>query len=199
KQLAEFLPTRFPWLRAGLVYSVACLLLLAELNAAPLRIMRGESFPDAVTLRLKQTPMRGGIVELPAGGDLNYRYMLRSADHQKPLIVGTSGFNSPIEDKIEALTRTGAISTELMKLLEAIPTSYLVIANQSIMPERTSDYEVFLARAVAAGRLRFIRRFDGHDDLYAVVQTEPAAKSEAALPFSLANRDWARVIHDDPV
>jgi hypothetical protein len=199
KHLAEFLPTRLPWLRAAGVYSIACVLLLAEFNAAPLRIMRGESFPDAVTLRLKHTQMRGGIVELPAGGDLNYRYMLRATDHQKPLIVGTSGFNSPIEDKIEALIRTGAIPTELMSMLEAIPTSYLVIANQSILPERTSDYEVFLARAVAEGRLRFINRFDGHDDLYAVVQNEPAAKSEAPLPFGLANRDWARKIHDDPV
>jgi len=31
------------------------------------------------------------IVELPAGGDLNYRYMLRAADHQKPLIVARRG------------------------------------------------------------------------------------------------------------
>jgi hypothetical protein len=199
KHLAEFLPARVPWLRAGAVYAVACVLLLAEFNAAPLRVVRGEPFPDAVTLRLRQTQMRGGIVELPAGGDFNYRYMLRATDHQKPLIVGTSGFNSPIEDKIEALTQSGAIPSELMSMLEAIPTSYLVIANQSIMPERTTDYEVFLARAVAAGRLRFINRFDGHDDLYAVVKNEPAVKSEAALPFALANRDWTVTIHDDPV
>jgi hypothetical protein len=199
KHLAQILPARFPWLRPGLVYSLACLLLLAELNAAPLRIVRGESFPDAVTLRLKKTPMRGGIVELPAGGDLNYRYMLRAADHQKPLIVGTSGFNSPIEDQIEALTRNGAISTELMTMLETIPTSYLVIANQSILPERTTDYEAFLASAVAAGRLRFINRFDGHDDLYAVLKNEPEAKSEAALPFGVSRRDWSGAIHDDPV
>jgi len=199
KHLAQVLPARFSWLRAGLVYSLACLLLLAELNAAPLRIMRGEAFPDAVTLRLKQTQMRGGIVELPAGGDLNYRYILRAADHQKPLIVGTSGFNSPIEDQIEALTRNGAIAAELIPLLEAIPTSYLVIANQSILPERTTDYETFLAGGVAAGRLRFINRFDGHDDLYAVVKNEPEAKSEAALPFGILHQDWSAKIHDDPV
>ena len=133
------------------------------------------------------------------GGDFNYRYMLRAADHQKPLIVGTSGFNSPIEDKIEALTRTGAIPAELMSMLEAIPTSYLVIANQSIMPERTIDYEVFLARAVAAGRLRFINRFDGHDDLYAVAKNEPEVKSEASPPFDLSIPDWATKIREDPL
>ncbi len=199
KHLAQVLPARFPWLRPGMVTGLACVLLLAELNAAPLGIVRGEPYPDAVTLRLKQTSMHGGIVELPAGGDFNYRYMLRAADHQKPLIVGTSGFNSPIEDRIEALTRTGAIPVELMNMLEAIPTSYLVIANQSIMPVRRTDYEVFLARSVAAGRLRFINRFDGHDDLYAVVKNEPEAKSESALPFGLSNWDWAGRIHDDPV
>ena len=199
KHLAQILPARFPWLRPGLVAGLACVLLLAELNAAPLQVEHGEPYPDALTLRLKQTKMRGGIVELPAGGFFNYRYMLRAADHQKPLIVGTSGFNSPLEDRIEELTRTGAISAELIGMLEAIPTSYLVIANQSILPERKADYESFLARSIAAGRLRFIARFDGHDDLYAVVKNEPEAKSEDALPFGLSTRDWARNIIDDPV
>ena len=31
--------------------------------------VRGEVNPDAVTLKLKQTAMRGGLVELPAGGE----------------------------------------------------------------------------------------------------------------------------------
>jgi len=74
------------------------------------------------------------------------------------------------------LTRTGAISAELMTMLEAIPTSYMVIANQSILPERTTDYEAFWRAQLPRGRLRFIRRFDGHDDLYAVVKNEPEAK-----------------------
>jgi hypothetical protein len=199
KHLAQVVPARFPRLRPSLVTGLACVLLLAELNAAPLRIVRGEADPDALTLRLKRTTMRGGIVELPAGGDLNYRYMLRAADHQKPLIVGTSGFNSPIEDKIEGLIRNGAITDELMSLLESVPASYVVIANQSILPERTTDYQIFLTRAISAGRLRFINRFDGRDDLYAVVKNEAEAKSEAALPFGLLVRDWAGAIHDDPV
>jgi hypothetical protein len=199
KHLAEILPRRFPWLRAGLIVPIACGLLLFELNAAPLRIERGEVFPDAVTVRLKQTPMRGGLVVLPVGGMFNYRYMLRAADHQKPLIVGTSGFNSPIESKIELLTNEGAIQMELMTFLESVPTSYLVIANNSILPERTADYEMFLANAVAAGRLRYVNRFDRRDDLYAVVKNEPEALSEAPLPFGSSHRDWAERIHDDPV
>ena len=125
KHLAQILPARFPWLRPGLVAGLACLL-LAELNAAPLRCHAREPYPDAVTLETEARKRRGGIVELPAGGDppsLPPASVLRAADHQKPLIVGTSGFNSPIEDRIEAMTRNGEISAELMSLLEAVPTS----------------------------------------------------------------------------
>jgi hypothetical protein len=197
--LGTIFHSRTPRLRPSAVVLIACVALLIELNAAPLGLMRGEVYPDAVTLKLKQTTMRGGVVLLPVGGDFNYRYMLRSTEHQKPLIVGTSGFNSPIEDKIEGLTRAGALPIDLLDLLESVPASYLVIENQSIVPERTADYEEFLARGLVSGRLRFINRFDGHSDLYAVVKTEPAARGEAALPFHASIRDWASKIHEDPV
>jgi hypothetical protein len=129
----------------GRVFTVACLLLLFELNAAPLAIVRGDVLPDAVTLKLKNTSMRGqASLILPAGGQSNYRYMLRAADHQKPLVVGTSGFNTYQEDKIESLSGNGAIPDELMTLFEKVPSSYLVVANQSIPLERAPDYQAFL-------------------------------------------------------
>jgi hypothetical protein len=198
KILTESLGQRFPQLRPAVFYLIACALLLFELNAAPLRFVRGEVNPDAVTLRLKQTPMRGGVVMLPAGGDFNHRYMLRAADHQKPLIVGTSGFNSPIEDQIENLTRTGTIQVQLLDLFEAIPASYVVVENNLIAPERKADYQSFLGRGVVSGRLRFINRFEGRADLYAVVKTEPEARSEGALSIDLSIRDWAAKLDDDP-
>ena len=61
-----------------------------EMNNAPLYFIAGDVDPDQVTLRLKELPMRGGITYLPAGLDYNQRYMLRAADHEKPLILGTS-------------------------------------------------------------------------------------------------------------
>jgi hypothetical protein len=199
KRLAEIINNRQPRIRPAAVYVAACALLLFELNAAPLKFMRGDVYPDAVTLRLKETPMRGGLVVLPAGPDFNHRHILRSADHQKPLIVGTSGFNSPYEDQIEAATRAGAISYKFLDLLEKIPASYVVVENHLIAPGRRIDYETFLARAVLAGRLRFINRFDGRDDLYAVVKTEPEAKAEAPQPFALEIKYWDALIKDDPV
>jgi len=199
QRLAEMVSNRHPRIRPAAVFVVSCGLLLFEFNAAPLKIMRGDVFPDAVTLRLKETPMHGGLVVLPAGADFNHRYILRSTEHQKPLIVGTSGFNSPYEDQIELATRAGAISEHLLDLLEKIPTSYVVVENHLIAPERRIDYETFLARAVLAGRLRFVNRFDGRDDLYAVVENEPQAKTEAPLPFQLEIKEWSTLVKEDPV
>jgi hypothetical protein len=199
RRLAEIVSERRPRVRCAWIYAAACALLLFELNAAPLNFMRGDVYPDAVTLRLKETKMRGGVVVLPAGGDFNHRHILRSADHAKPLIVGTSGFNSPYETQIEGFINAGAIPVGLLDLFEKVPASYVVVENNLITPERRSDYEAFLTRAVTSGRLRFIRRFDEHDDLYAVVKTEPDARSEAALPLNLSVHEWATMIEDDPV
>ncbi|MDT7689404.1 MAG: hypothetical protein QOE46_2163 [Acidobacteriota bacterium] len=198
-RLAELISVRKPRVRPVAVYVAACVLLLVELNGAPLSFMRGEVYPDAVTLRLKQTAMRGGIVVLPASPDFNHRYMLRSADHARPLIVGTSGFVSPQEDEIEHWTGGGSIPSGLLNLLERIPASYVVVKNELIGPERRQDYATFFARAVAAGRLRFVNRFDGRDDLYAVVKTEPEARSEASPPPELELRDWVTLVTEDTV
>lgn len=199
QRLSEIFEQRNPRLRQTAVLTAIAVMLLLELNAAPLKFMRGDVYPDAVTQRLKETQMRGGVVVLPAGIHLNHRHVLRSADHMKPLIVGISGFGSPYEDQIEWAIASGSIPAKFMTFLEEVPTSYLVIANNLIEPQRRIDYETFLARAVIAGRLRFVNRFDGRDDLYAVVKNEPQAKTEAPVPFTLEIKDWADLIKDDPV
>lgn len=199
QQITSRIVERWPRLRPAAVFAIACALSLVELNGAPLKMTRGDVFPDAVSVRLKSTPMRGGLVVLPAGADYNHRHILRSADHQKPLIVGTSGFNSPFEDQIEAWTRVGPIHDPFLKILEEIPTSYLVIQNHLIAPERLADYENFLVRAIRAGKLRFVNRFDGRDDLYAVVKNEPEAKTEAQLPFAIDLKEWQQLIEENSV
>lgn len=198
-RLARILNERRWRISRTIVFTIVGLALLFELNGAPLGLVRGEVYPDAVTLRLKATPMRGGVVVLPAGADFNHRYMLRAADHERPLITAISGFNPPYEDAIEQAIRNGNITEEFMDLLEAIPASYLVVVTKAITVDRRLDYETFLAREVREDRLRFIRRFDGDDDLYAVVKTEPQAKSEAALPFGSEAKSWSALVRDDQV
>jgi len=199
KRVADVLSERrFNWNRQAVIVSI-CALLLFELNATPLAIIRGDIFPDAVTLRLKRTPMRGGLVMLPAGGGYNHHHMLRAADHGKPLITATSGFAPPYEVAIENLTNSGPITSEFLDLLEKIPASYVVVMTHLVRPERKAIYENFFSRAVANGRLRFINRFDAHDDLYAVVKTEPQSISEASLPFAIPEREWSAAIKEDPL
>jgi hypothetical protein len=179
---------------------VALIVVLAfELRAFPLQFEKGAVEPDAITLRLKETPMRGGLVELPSDGCCSrHRYMLRAADHERPLVNATASFTSPLTDEINRQVSVAPLRSGFLDLLESIPASYLVIHDTDLPPERRNDYDAFLARAVASGRLRFINRFDGRDDLYAVVKTEPEAKSEAAPPAELVIRDWATLLEEDP-
>lgn len=198
-RLAAMIPKRIPRFTGPLVFVAVCLLLSIELNGAPLYFIHGDVDPDQVTLRLKELPMRGGITYFPAGIDYNQRYMLRAADHEKPLILGTSGFSPPIVSEFERMTAAGRIPSSLMDLMEQIPASYLVVMNRLIPNERKPDFQQFLVREVQSGRLRFINRFDDSNDLYAIVKTEPEAKSEGPLPEELSIRDWASAIQKDPV
>lgn len=198
RRIAEIVGQRSSRIKPVAVYAVACALLLIDLNGIPFFFIRGDVYPDAVTLRLKQTPMRGGIAYLPFSLDLNHQYTLRAADHRRPIITATSSFNPPYFEQIDKMTNSGPIPTELMDLFEKIPASYLVVENQLIVPERQADYAAFLTAAVSAGRLRFINQFDGHNDLYALTKIEPEARSEASLPRSLNVSEWSSLIEDDP-
>ena len=196
---AELLAQRFG-LRKALTCIVIIAAILFEQRAAPLALIRGEADPDLLSLRLRQTPMAGGIVDLPAGpvGTGNQRYMLRAADHGRPIVVATNSFMPPIENEIEELTRKRPIPERLLDLFETIPASYLVVHQTFLSPESRLALQDLLARETTAGRLRFIRRYDyregdgltGYNDLYAVVKVEPFAKSEADVPPLVSYRDY---------
>jgi hypothetical protein len=175
---------------AVLVFALAGLGLLFEDRAAPLELIRGEADPDEATLFLAKTPMKGGLVELPAGteGHGNYRAMLRAADHGKPLVTAVSGFPSSIVSRIEEDERKTPIPDELLDFLEKLPTSYILVRDSWLSPETRGPHREWLAREMASGRLLFVRRFDGRvkNDLYAVVKNEPEAKAFDPLPWTPA-------------
>ena len=207
KRLIEVLQVRMPRLRARPMYVIICAFLLFEQHAAPLRLVHGEVDPDALTIYFKQTPMRGGIVHLPAGGEEgNYRYVLRQADHHRPLVTAVSGFGTPILNEIEALFRKQPIPDRFFDVLEETPVSYLAVHRSLLRPEYRVAVQNMLGRGITGGRLRYIRSFAGTGingnegaDLYAVVKTEPAAKAEAELPFAPPVREWDALIKRDPV
>jgi hypothetical protein len=158
-------------------FSIIVMLLLFEQRAAPLQLVRGNADPDAVTLRLKEMNMRGGIVELPAGIDhSNYLYTLRAADHAHPLVNGISGFSLPIIETIEGMSQRRPVPDRFLDLLEAIPVSYLVVHNSVLDEPSQVAIRNFIAKGEAAGRLRLVERFENEakvDELFVVTKTEP--------------------------
>jgi hypothetical protein len=183
----------------GLAVVVVAAALLFELRAAPLYIDKGEVEPSALALRLKHTPMSGGIVELPSEAGLSrHFYMLRAADHERPLVNATSSFISPITDQINRGTQE-KIDPGFMDLLEQIPASFLVIHNDRMSQQARTAAEHFVLRQAMFGRLRFVNRFDGAVDLYAVVKNEPGAESEGPLPIETSARDWGNEIRRNPL
>jgi hypothetical protein len=181
RQFAKFLERRFTGFNRSAVVIVLAAVLVAELWSAPLNVVRGHALPDALTVRLRETPMRGGLVQLPvfgAGGQ-TFEHMIRAADHGKPLITATSSFLPRSVTQIHALSLRRPIPAELLDVLEAVPASYLVIDYSQMTLEEIEAFPVFLGGAINDGRLRFCGRFEdrGVKDLFAIVKTEPDARS----------------------
>lgn len=184
---------------------VLAVLILFELRVAPIHFVHGEVDPDALTLRLKDTPMTGGIVELPAEKDnyAYYRYNLRAADHRKPLVTAATSFAPPIVREVEALTAARPIPDSFLDLLEKIPASYLVVHNGLLKPESQEAIESLVARGLALGRLTFVNSFGdpkAPDDLYAVTKIEPGAKQEATRRTSITfvRRQYIDILGREP-
>ncbi len=177
-QFGELLVRWRPKLKRGLIYSTLAILVLFEQRVVPLQFVRGEVDPDAMTLRLKATPMSGGIVHLPAERD-NYAYFtytLRAADHGHPVVTAASSFVPPLLQEIEALTRERPIPNRFLDVLEGIPTSYLVVHKERLKPDSKSAIETIIERGVTARRLKLIHRegdSDTGDELYAFTRIEP--------------------------
>ncbi len=202
-RIAERLAARKPGRPvAAAVFGAAALAMLFELYA-PLEavVMRGEADPDEATLFLKKMSMRGGIVELPVSDAThgNYRYVLRAADHQKPLVNGVSGFGAPQVTKLEELLRMKPIPPELLDLLESIPVSYVVVHSSWYPKGDLDDLREFLSEAMRSDRLRFVGRFGpARDDVFVVSKTEPAPMAARAPLWKLdALGDRAGRGHED--
>jgi hypothetical protein len=171
----------------ALVLFVVAAAVLCDLWVAPLSVVRGERLPDELTLRLKETPMAGGVAQLPVFGPTsgvqNFEHMLRAADHGKPLITATSSFVPPLVSRLASLASQQPVPDQLLDELEGARASYLVVNYSQMIPREIEGVLPFVERGMRTGRLRFVRRFDdrGVKDLFAVVKTEPAAQSEAAF------------------
>jgi hypothetical protein len=158
------------------IFLAVAIVMMCEQRSAPLNLIHGAVDPDPATLKLRDTPMRGGVIELPAGtGEANYLYTLRAADHARPLVDGVSGFLPPIEQAVEEMSNSQLVSERFGDLLEAIPVSFIVLHHRSLSPESDRALQAFFDTGVAAGRFRIVAQFNDSqraDDLYVVTRTE---------------------------
>ncbi len=161
-----------------------CAALLFEDRVAPMYLHRGEPDPDPLTRFLKETPMAGGLYELPdAFGETNCLHLLRAADHWKPLVNGYSGFQMPLAQGLHDLL-AGGKTRELLDALEAVPVSYVTMRQGLMTPEQRTTAAGLVEAGLASHRLLYVRRFLPDDELYAVVKIEPGAKQLEGAPMA---------------
>lgn len=178
-RLAALLAARRKPLKVWITFAVIVAALVYELNAVPLAIGHGAVDPDALTLALKETPMRGGLVELPTiAPDFPLHYaMLRAADHRRPLVNSASTFTSAYSRRIDDFTTGPTIATNgFLDFLEQVPTSYIAVRHRMIPPDRKKVFNDFLIEARNSGRLRLAGSYENGDELYAVTKVEPEAR-----------------------
>ena len=166
------------------VLATLAIAIFFELRTTPLYSVHGEVDPDEISIALRGRNMSGGILELPMGPDVP-RYVLRAADHGKPIISAYSGFEPILSRELKASFDKRPISDALMTTLESIPASYVVLHESLLEPDERAVIHAWVQDALRSGRLRFLGRFGRHtrDDLYAVTRVEPAAGPALPLPF----------------
>jgi hypothetical protein len=178
--------------------ALIAILVMVDVHPTPMQLTYGAADPDQLATWLRTRPMRGGLVELPTGGGiLPHLYMLRAADHGKPLVNAISTFVPNYVYEIEDRSRETPIPVSLLDTLERVPTSYLVIHNDLIDTVKLPVVELFLAHGIAANRLRFIRRL-GAADVYAVVKVEPDAQPEQPGGPAISLHDWSTALNQSP-
>ena len=175
-----------------------CAVLLFEDRVAPMYLHRGEPDPDPLTRFLEETPMAGGLYELPDEfGETNALHVLRAADHWKPLVNGYSGFQMPVAQNLHDPLVDGK-TMELLDAIEAVPVSYVTVRPRRMTAEQRAASAKLVESGIASHRLLYVRRFPPDDELYAVVKTEPGAKHlesgpTASEPGETAGTEWAEL------
>ena len=205
-QFGKLVKRWLPQVPTKAVFGALMLLMLFEQRVAPLQFTHGER-PNELIYRLKNTRMAGGLVELPAETNgYDYQgYVYRAIYHQKPIITASSSFSPPFAVEIEALTHARPIPDHLMDLFEGVPASYLVVHYSLMSQIARPPIDGFLARQLAAGRIRFINSYGdptAPDDLYAITKIEPAARSEItrspSFAYAFVRQQYLDVLNREP-
>jgi len=191
---------RRPAARRSIAVALSLAFLL-ELNAAPIRFWDASPEVPPVYRWLASHDLHGSILELPVDeGSSETTYMFRATAHHRPIVNGVSGFVPPSLVRIERMAHETPIRPAFLEELRRIGCRYLVVHWD--MGGRTTATAEWLAAELAAGRIRFVRRFDAGmggdwlftlDPLYVappidIVADRGGLTREAQLQMFLQNR-----------
>lgn len=168
------------------IAAVLALAFLIELRAAPIRWYLMVPEPAPVYRWLAAAKPAGGTLELPldvAGSE--YAYMLRATAHHRPILNGVSGFAPPTFRRMSDALNRDPIGSDAVDELRRLDCTH-VIVHADFIDDRL---RAWLARELAAKRIRFVRRFDGGtrgDWLFTLRDDAPVVES-AELKSMLEN------------
>ncbi len=167
--------------RAGRARALAAAVLgalLLQQRAWPLESILGAPDPSPLARRLAATPMRGGIAELPARQPFLALYVLRAADHRRPLLDGSSSYEPESSRLVGTLSAERPVPLALMEHLEAHRASFVVLHEDLCTDEERAALRRFLEDQASAGRLRRVDRVPPADEIWAVTCTEPEGAAQ---------------------
>lgn len=146
------LATRGRFVLAALVAALC----IAQSWIAPVRWYLMPREPDAVYAWLRETSLRGGVLELPIG-DRDFYYLLPAASHHKPLFNGPPG-GTPVYRELIERFRAPRIPDDTLPRLASLGGSTIVVHSDAMggMP----DLRRWLAGAVQRGELGYGGRFE---------------------------------------
>jgi hypothetical protein len=168
--VAELLQRRNP---GGRRIIAALLVVIATVEVlSDLRWEHVVTEPAAV-YRWLQRERPGVVLELPLMGEgVQFRYVLASTIHRVPLINGTSGWETPLHERLRHHEEILRFDDRFLEAIERSGTTIIIVHADSL-GERERAVKGWLRAQLAAGRLAFLRRFDhglSGDYVFAVVR-----------------------------
>jgi hypothetical protein len=124
------------------------------------------------------------IVEVPVEPWLTFRYLLAQTIHRQPMMNGTSGFEPPTHRDLKVAWEKREFD-QMLGIIEQNGARLFIVHAHWLPPEVQQPLRDFLRNSVAAGRLRFMQRFDHGvegDFVFAVARNYPQAAPPPQLP-----------------
>jgi hypothetical protein len=146
---ASWLTTRWKFAGVGLA-----VIFLIELDSAPVRYFCTN--PDVPAIYRWLRAQKGPIVELPMDAAHAYSYLRFATEHHLPTVNGLSSFVPPRIFELEEKWSDPARRAELLDQLQAMGVRLVIVHGDAVPPPERE----WLRRALDAGRLSFVRRFD---------------------------------------